>query len=92
MPGMVALMGLGQRRAIANSLLAIIPISIAGAAMYYLAGTQHALRLDLAIPLAVGSAVAAPAGAWITHHVSARTLRIAFGVLSLLIAARLLIP
>lgn len=89
-PGLVW-MGANQRRAIANSLLAIIPISIVGVAVYYLAAGHH-VRFDLGVLLAIGGIVGARLGAVIAHRVSERQLRIAFGVLMALVSVKLLLP
>jgi uncharacterized membrane protein YfcA len=84
-------MGANQRRAIANSLLAIIPISIVGVAVYYLAAGHH-VRFDLGVLLAIGGIVGARLGAVIAHRVSERQLRIAFGLLMALVSVKLLLP
>ena len=89
-PGL-AWMGISHRRAVANSLLAIIPISIAGVAVYYLAAGHH-VRFDLGVLLAIGGIVGARFGAVIAHRVSERQLRIAFGVLMALVSVKLLLP
>lgn len=89
-PGMVWSQAVNQRRAIANSLLAIIPISIVGVAVYYIVGGH--VRFDLGIVLAIGGIAGARVGAAIAHRVSERQLKIAFGVLVLVVAARLLLP
>jgi uncharacterized membrane protein YfcA len=90
-PGLVWAMGINQRRAVANSLLAIIPISIVGVAVYYLAAGHH-VRFDLGKVLAIGGIVDARFGAVIAHRVSDRQLKIAFGVLVLIVSVRLLLP
>jgi uncharacterized membrane protein YfcA len=84
-------MGVNQRRAVANSLLAIIPISIAGVAVYYLAA-GHQVRFDLGIVLAIGGIIGARFGTVIAHRVSDRQLRIAFGVVMVIVAVRLFLP
>lgn len=90
-PGLTWALGLNQRRAVANSLLAIIPISIVGVATYYLAG-GHNVRFELALLLAIGGVVGARLGAVIAHRVSDRQLTLAFGVLLVVVATRLLLP
>jgi uncharacterized membrane protein YfcA len=90
-PGLTWALGLSQRRAVANSLLAIIPISIVGVATYYVVGGHH-VRFDLGIVLAIGGIAGARLGAVIAQRVSDRTLTIAFGILMVLVAARLLLP
>jgi uncharacterized protein len=89
-PGMVWVQAVSQRRAIANSLLAIIPISIVGVAVYAVAAGHH-VRFDLGIVLAIGGIAGARLGAAIAHRVSDRQLQVAFGVLLVLVALRLLL-
>ena len=90
-PGLVWAMGINQRRAVANSLLAIIPISIVGVAVYNLAAGHH-VRFDLGIVLAIGGIAGARFGAVIAHRVSDRQLKVAFGVLLVIVSVRLLLP
>lgn len=90
-PGMVALLGLSQRAAIANSLAAIIPMAVVGALVYYFAGPIPHVRLDLAAALASGGTAGAILGARLSHRLSERTLRILFGLLMLVIGIRLLL-
>jgi uncharacterized membrane protein YfcA len=90
-PAMTALLAMPQRRAVANSLLSIVPISIAGVATYYLAGSQPNVDLRLAAVLVVGSVIGAPLGAAVAYRIPERALRVGFGVLTLLIAVRLLL-
>jgi len=87
---MVLALGASQHRAAANSLLAIIPISIVGVATYYLAG--HHVRFDLGVVLALGGVAGAPLGAAIAERVSDRQLKVAFGVLLVVVGIRLLLP
>jgi len=88
-PGLVW-MGIHQRRAVANSLLAIIPISIVGVAVYSLAAGHH-VRFDLGVVLAIGGIAGARVGTVIAHRVSERRLKIAFGAVVVLASARLLL-
>jgi uncharacterized membrane protein YfcA len=90
-PGMVALLKLGQREAIANSLAAIIPASAVGAVVYYFGAPKPHVRLDLGVVLAVGGIAGAFLGARLAQKVSERTLRIGFAVLMLAIGVRLLL-
>ena len=80
-PALVGFLAMPQRRAVANSLLAIIPISLAGVAAYYFGGTHPAIRLGLAAVLVVGSIVGAPLGTAIAYRVPVRALRIGLGLL-----------
>jgi uncharacterized membrane protein YfcA len=84
-------MAVGQREASANSLVAIIPISLVGVATYALLGSQQQVRFDLGLLLAAGSVAGAVVGARISHRIPERGLRVAFGVFALAVAARLLI-
>jgi len=90
-PALVAGFAMDQRAATAHSLVAIIPISIAGVLAYYYIGTGHHVRIDLAVALAFGGIIGAPAGARLTQLVSERQLRIGFAILLLLVAARLVL-
>ena len=87
---MVWSQAISQRRAVANSLLAIIPISIVGVAVYHLAAGHH-VRFDLGIVLAVGGVAGARVGAAIAQKVSDRQLQVAFGILLVVVALRLLL-
>ena len=90
-PGLVAVFGRTQREAIATSLGAIVPVAAVGALVYYFGGREPHVRLDLAAALALGGIVGAVLGARLAHRVSERSLRVAFGLLLLLIAVRLLL-
>ena len=90
-PGMVSLLKLGQREAVACSLAAIIPMAAVGAVVYYLGAAQHHVRIDLGLALAGGGIVGAMVGARLTQRVSERQLRIGFGILVLVVGARLLL-
>ncbi len=91
-PGMTALLAMPQRRAVANSLLAIVPISIVGVAVYYLASVQPEVDLRLAAVLAIGAVIGAPLGAAVAYRVPERALRITLGVVAIVVAVRLLLP
>jgi uncharacterized membrane protein YfcA len=82
--------GVSQRRAVANSLLAIVPISIVGVAVYYLAA-GHRVRFDLGVVLAVGGIVGARFGAALALRVSDRQLRMAFGAVLVVASVKLLL-
>ena len=90
-PGMVMLLKLGHREAVANSLGAIIPMAAVGALVYYVGSPRPHVRLDLGVALAVGGIAGASLGARLTHRVSERTLRIGFALLVLIIGVRLLL-
>jgi uncharacterized membrane protein YfcA len=61
-----------------------------GVAVYYLAAGHH-VRFDLGIVLAVGGIIGARFGAVIATRVSDRQLKIAFGLLLVTVALRLLL-
>jgi len=85
-PGMVLLLGLTQQQAEATSLLAIIPAALVGT----LRQRRYAnVREHDALRLGVSSVFGAAAGVVLANALSGRTLRIAFAVLLLLIAVRL---
>lgn len=91
-PGFIAALGLSRREAVAGSLVAIIPISVVGVLTYWLFGGGHQVRFDLGLALSAGSVFGARYGANLTRRVSERTLATAFGLLLVLVAARLLLP
>ncbi len=82
-PLLVFLGRFDQHEAHATSLVAIIPIAAAGAFVFALDG-----ELDTAIglPLALGSLAGAPLGARVMAATSESRLKVAFGVVNLLIA------
>lgn len=90
-PGMVMLLKLGQREAVATSLAAIIPMASVGAVVYYVGASRPHVRLDFALALAIGGIAGAVVGARLAHRLSERTLRIAFGLLVVAIGTRLLL-
>lgn len=87
-PALVMLAGFDQRRAHATSLAAIIVIAAAGVIGYAEAG-----EVDWAITAAmlVGGLVGAPLGTWALDRLSERTLRLAFAVLLVITAVRLVV-
>lgn len=66
-PGLVALVGMDIRRAAGTSLLAIVPVSLAGVATYGLGGHVDLL---LAALLAGGSILGAQFGSWLLSRIS----------------------
>jgi uncharacterized membrane protein YfcA len=87
-PGLVLVLGMGQRLAHGTSLAAIVPIAVAGLAGYALAGE---VDWPAALFLAVGAAgVGAPVGTHLLHALPTRVLALAFAVLLVATAARLL--
>lgn len=90
-PGMVMLLKLGHREAVANSLAAIIPMAATGALVYYVGSAHPHLRVDLGVALAVGGIAGALMGARLAHRVSERSLRIGFGLLVLVVGVRLML-
>ena len=86
-PALVYAAGLGQRAAIATSLAAIVPMSIAGTLRQRRYGN---VRLAEGLTLGVLGVVGAIAGATLADVLPDRVLRIGFGLLMLFIAAQLL--
>ena len=87
-PGLVLVLGMGQRLAHGTSLAAIVPIAVAGVAGYALAGE---VDWAAALFLAVGAAgLGAPIGTHLLHVLPTRVLAVVFAVLLVATAARLL--
>lgn len=88
-PALVAL-GIAQKRASATSLVALLPISAAGATTYAISGQ---LDVIAALLLAVGSVVGSPIGVRILHKLPQGVLPWIFvGFVALVIVGLLLVP
>ena len=85
-PGLVLLTGMGQRRAHATSLAAILPIAVAGAVGYGLEGAIDWAAVGL---LTVGGIAGTFLGTQALRRIPERTLRILFALFLLLAAALL---
>jgi hypothetical protein len=85
-PLLVLWVGYAQREAHAVSLGAIIPISVAGIAIYGVAGE---VRYWQALALAAGSIVGAPIGARLLARMDERLLKVVFGTFLVGVAALL---
>ena len=83
-PLLVLWSGYRQRDAHAASLGAIVPISAAGVLAYSAAGE---VRVKEAAALALGAIVGAQIGARLLARASERTLKLAFGLFLLVVAA-----
>lgn len=88
-PGMVLLLGVGQHRAHATSLAAILLTAPAAAVGFALGGE---IDVAAAVGLAAGALPGAVGGAAIMRRVSEARLRQGFAVLLLLVAVRLALP
>jgi uncharacterized protein len=86
-PALTLALSLSQIKAEATSLLAIIPVALAGAALQYRYGN---LRIRDAIVLGALSAVGVVAGVALANVLPQRVLRFAFAALMLLVAAQFL--
>ncbi len=86
-PALVFFVGLTQLQAEATSLLAIVPVSLLGAASQYRYGN---LDLRLSAPIAIGSIPGALVGVAVVNVLPIRIVEILFGLLLLWIAGRLL--
>ncbi len=85
-PALTVLIGLSQLRAEATSLLAVIPVALVGAWRQHRYGN---VRPREALLLGALSAVGVLGGVVLSNVLPERGLRIAFAVLTLVIAARL---
>lgn len=86
-PALVYAAGLGQRAAIATSLAAMVPMSIAATMRQRAYGN---VRLAECLTLGVLGIAGAAVGATLADLLPERLLRIGFGVLMLLIAGQLI--
>lgn len=82
-PLLVRVAGLSQHRAHATSLAAIVPLAAFGAATYALGA-----KVDVAVAtaLALGTVVGAPLGARLMVRASEGALKLAFGILQIVVA------
>jgi uncharacterized membrane protein YfcA len=86
-PGLV-FAGLGQHRAQATSLAAIVPIAIVGALVF---GGAQAVDLAAAAVLIVGSVIGVRAGAAVMHRLSSRRLTWIFAGFLVIVAITMLL-
>ena len=84
----LVMIGLGQHRAQATSLAAIVPIAIVGAALF---GRADSVDVAAAVVLSAGSLVGARAGALLMHRLSEVVLARAFAVLLVVVAVVMLV-
>jgi uncharacterized membrane protein YfcA len=84
-PGLVIFLGLNQHEAEATSLLAIIPVAIAGT---YMQDRYGNVRRGDALLLGVLSLAGAAGGVALANALSGRVLRDAFAFLLLIVAAQ----
>jgi uncharacterized membrane protein YfcA len=85
-PGLVLFIGLTQHQAEATSLLAIVPVAIVGTVRQDRYGNVK--RLD-ALLIGLLSLAGAVGGVALANALSGKTLRVAFAILILLVAAQL---
>lgn len=88
-PLLVLAAGLTQHQAHATSLAAIVPIASVAAVTFAVAGE---IDLQIALPLAAGSLLGAPIGAWIMARSTEGLLTTLFGLLMLGVGVELLWP
>lgn len=86
-PLLALVIGIGQHKAHATSLAAIIPIATVGM-LTYIAAAE--VDYGIASVLALGSLAGAPLGAKIMSNVSEGKLEAMFGLFMLLVAIRLM--
>jgi hypothetical protein len=77
-PSLALFLGLGILPAIATSLFVMVPSSAFAAATHFLQGN---VRLELALPLIVGSVIGAQLGPFLGERIPRRRLRQLFGVI-----------
>lgn len=89
-PALVAAFGMDQRRASATSLVALLPISIAGTVTYALSGQ---VQWAAALLLAAGSVIGSPIGVRLLHRLPSRALPWIFvGFIGVVVVSLLLSP
>ena len=84
----LVMVGLGQHRAQATSLAAIVPIAIVGAALF---GRADSVDVGAAVVLSAGSLVGARAGALLMHRLSEVVLARVFAALLVVVAVLMLV-
>lgn len=77
-----------QRRAIGNSLAAIVPIAVVGACIYYFGSHAPQLNLEVALFVMAGSSAGAVAGSRLSRRVPERILKMLVAILLLLAAVK----
>ncbi|HSP10089.1 MAG TPA: anion permease [Candidatus Dormibacteraeota bacterium] len=77
-----------QRRAIGNSLAAIVPIAIVGACIYYFGSRAPQLDLKVALLVMAGSSAGSAAGSRLSRNVPERSLKMLVAVLLVLAAVK----
>ena len=87
-PLLVLACGFGQHRAHVTSLAGGILLGAAGAATYALEGS---VDVTIAALLAAGAIVGAPLGARLMERMAATSLKAAFGILLIVVAALLVV-
>jgi uncharacterized membrane protein YfcA len=85
-PALVILFDLGQVRAEATSLIAIIPVALLGAYRQHRYGN---IRIREGIVIGLISAVGGALGVWLANYLPERTLQIGFAALMVAIAVQL---
>lgn len=88
-PGLVVLAGLGQYQAHATSLAAIVVTAPAALVPFVVEG---AVSWPATVALAAGALAGAAGGADVMRRISARRLRMLFGILMVVVAIRLFLP
>jgi uncharacterized membrane protein YfcA len=86
-PAMVLLLAIGQSRAQATSLAAIVPIAIVGALVF---GQAESVDPFAALLLVAGSVLGVQAGARLMHRLSDERLTLIFGIFLLIVAITML--
>ncbi|MEW5826036.1 MAG: sulfite exporter TauE/SafE family protein [Candidatus Bipolaricaulota bacterium] len=87
-PSLILFLGLDIRPAIATSLFVMVPSSVVGALTHFAQGN---VRLDLVLPLVVGTVVGAQFGPVISKRIPRRRLRQVFALVLLYAAVNMVI-
>ena len=72
----------------ATSLAAVVPLSLAGAAVYYFHGDRPEIDLGFALLLVLGSGLGAYVGARMAGRISERSLQMALAVVLALVGVK----
>jgi hypothetical protein len=87
-PGLVMVLGLEMKKAIAISLAVIMPVAFSGVVNHLREGNMTFADLKPAIAIVVAGMIFAAVGAWLSKQLPADHLKKIFGVLLLIIGAK----
>jgi hypothetical protein len=87
-PGLVMVLGLEMKKAIAISLAVIMPVAFSGVVNHLREGNMTFADLKPAIAIVVAGMIFAAVGAWLSKQLPADHLKKIFGILLLIIGAK----